>query len=246
MITVKELSEGKIPPWIRRFVKQAGKNINTYQMIKEGDTVLLGISGGKDSLALALALSLRRKWLPVRYELTGLLINWVEHPIRQEGLEKLESFFSSLDIPFQVKDAHMFPDSFLGEFNCYLCSRNRRRILFEYADEKRLSKIALGHHLDDFVETSLINLCFRGDFSSMRPVQDFFKGKLQILRPLCTVRESVISKLERETDIPVVKTTCPNKESNIRSRLKPVISQLSHIDSLTREHIFSAHHFEKD
>ncbi len=240
------MAAGTIPPWIRRFIKQAGKNINTYRMIREGETVLLGISGGKDSLALALALSLRRKWLPIRYELRGLLINWVEYPIPEEGIEKLQSFFSLLDIPLQIKNVHMFPDSFKGVFNCYLCSRNRRRILFEEADSASLSRIALGHHLDDFVETSLMNLCFRGDFSSMQPVQTFFNGKLKIVRPLCTVRESVISKLQRETDLPVVKTSCPNAHSNIRGQLKPIIRQLSHIDSLTREHIFSAHHFEKD
>ncbi len=246
MITVREMTSGSFPPWIRRFIKQAGKNINQYTMIEKEERILLGISGGKDSLALALALALRRKWLPIEYKLYALLINWKEHPINEEGLSLLKDFFTQLNIDFTIKDAHMFPESFKGAFNCYLCSRNRRRILFEYAQELSLSKIALGHHLDDFVETSLINLCFRGEFSSMKPVQDFFNGTLKIIRPLCSIRESVITKLERETNIPVVKTNCPNKNSNIRTRLKPVIKQLSHIDSLTREHIFSAHHYEKD
>lgn len=245
MITIEELVQGNIPPWIRRFVKQTGRGINKYSMIRENDDVLIGISGGKDSLALSLALSLRKKWLPIDYSLHALMIDWIEHPAGEDKIKKLKIFFNTLSIPFTVKKAGKFPESFKGEFNCYLCSRNRRRILFEYAEAKGISKIALGHHLDDIVETSLINLCFRGEFSSMNPVQDFFGGKIQILRPMCEVRESVINRLERETGIPVVKTECPYSRTNIRSRVKPIIRELSHIDKLTREHIYSAHQFEK-
>lgn len=245
MIPVSKIAAGEIPPWIRRFIKHTGRGINKYTMIGADDRVLLGISGGKDSLALALALALRRNWIPIDYELQALMINWIEHPAKQEELEKLRSFFSMLDIPFHIKNAHMFPDSFKGDFNCYLCSRNRRRILFEYSEDLGVTKIALGHHLDDFVETSLINLCFRGDFSSMKPVQDFFKGKIKVIRPMCEIRESVITKLEQETDMPVITTDCIHKHSNIRTKIKPIIKQLSHIDKLTREHIYSAHHFEK-
>jgi len=243
LITVKDMASGTLPPWVRRFIKQTGKGINTYGMIKADEKILLGISGGKDSLALALALALRRKWLPIHYEIHALLINWIEHPLSPQQIERLIPFFSILDIPFVKQDVHMFPDSFKGEFNCYLCSRNRKRVLFEYAEQLNISKIALGHHLDDFVETSLINLCFRGDFSSMQPIQNFFGGKIKIIRPMCLVRESVVHKLQTETDMPVVKTECPFSSKNIRSRVKPVIRQLSHIDKLAREHIFNAHHF---
>lgn len=243
MITVKDMASGTLPPWVRRFIKQTGRGINKYDMIKADEKILLGISGGKDSLALALALALRRKWLPIHYEIHALLINWIEHPLAPKQIERLIPFFSLLDIPFVKQDVHMFPDSFKGKFNCYLCSRNRKRVLFEYAEQLNISKIALGHHLDDFVETSLINLCFRGDFSSMQPIQDFFGGKIKIIRPMCLVRESVVHKLQTETDMPVVKTECPFSSINIRSRVKPVIRQLSHIDNLTREHIFNAHHF---
>ncbi len=243
MIAIKELAEGKIPPWIRRFIKQTGRGINRYAMIGEGDSVVIGISGGKDSLALALALSLRKKWLPIDYTLYAVMIDWVEDPVDEEGLIELKNFFSILEIPFVIKQVHKFPESFKGDFNCYLCSRNRRRILFEYAEEVGSSKIVLGHHLDDIVETSLINLCFRGEFSTMKPVQDFFGGRIYIMRPMCEVRESVIHRLNRETDLPTIKAECPYSKTNIRAKMKPIISELSHIDKLTREHIYAAHEF---
>jgi len=239
----RKLIDGRMPPWIRRFVKQVGRTINTYHMIEEGDRVLLGISGGKDSLALALALSLRRKWLPIDYELEALHINWKEHPISEDKMADLQEYFHLLNIPFTSVQASMFPDSFKEEFSCYHCSRNRRRILFEHAAERGIWKVAMGHHLDDLVETTFINLCFRADFSTMLPVQDFFNGKLYIIRPLIQIKENAVIRLNEQYTIPTAKPVCPYDQTNIRSKLKPVIRQLAHIDRLTREHIYNAHAF---
>lgn len=242
-MSYQSLIEGDIPPWVRRFIKQTGRSINRFDMIREGDKVLLGISGGKDSLALALALSLRLKWLPISYSLEALHINWEEYPIPNDKLDAMRTYFNDLDIPFTSVTAGMHPESFDGSFNCYLCSRNRRRILFEYAAEQEISLIALGHHLDDLVETSMINLCFRGNFSTMLPIQEFFKGKLHIIRPMIEVREQVLTRLTSFYDIPVAKPVCPFDQTNIRARLKPVVHDLCRIDKLTREHIFNAHDF---
>ncbi len=244
--SLERIMAGDIPPWVMRFVKQTGRGINHYSMIRENDTVLLGISGGKDSLALALALSLRLKWLPIRYKLRALHIDWEEYAVPEASLERLREFFDTIEVPLETVRTGMFPESFKGDFNCYLCSRNRRRIFFEKAEEYGLNKIALGHHLDDIVETSMINLFFRGRFESMKPVQDFFSGKLYIIRPMCEVRESVITKLVRELELPVVKPECPYHETNIRAQIKPLVHQLSHIDRHTREHVYKALDFEHD
>ncbi len=237
------LINGEIPPWVMRFIKGTGKAINRYRMIQSGDDVLIAASGGKDSLALALALSLRRKWLPVTYTLRALMINWIEHPIPEEYREKLEAYFDALDIAFTIKDEPQFPTSFHDDFNCYLCARNRRRILFTYAEETDTKLIAMGHHLDDLAETTMMNLCFRASFSTMLPVQEFFNGKMHIIRPLIETRESVTRRLAELYDLPVIKPVCPYDQTNVRARLKPVIQELSHIDKLTREHIYNAHDF---
>ncbi|MBK5201777.1 MAG: adenine nucleotide alpha hydrolase [Spirochaetaceae bacterium] len=243
-IPYQELIDGTIPPWIRRFIKKTGKTINKFGMIRNNETVILGISGGKDSLALALALSLRRKWLPINYNLKGIMINWVEHPISEEDKKELHLFFDKLDIELLIVDEPQYSVSFKGEFNCYLCSRNRRRIIFNYARDNHIALIALGHHLDDLVETTLINTCFRGKFSTMQPIQEFFKGAIHIIRPMIEVRESVVKRIANTYALPVVKPVCPFDQTNIRARLKPIVSELSHIDNLTREHIFKSHNFD--
>lgn len=243
-ISYTELINGNIPPWVMRFIKATGKAVNKYRMIQENDEVLLAVSGGKDSLALALALSLRRKWLPVTYKLRALMINWIEHPISDEAKEQLYKYFSDLNIDLQIFDEAQFPESFKGDFNCYLCSRNRRRILFEYADKSNETLIAMGHHLDDLVETSMMNLCFRANFGTMLPVQEFFNGKMHIIRPLIEIPENTLKRLANAYDLPVVKPVCPYDQTNIRSQLKPIISSLSKIDPLTRVHIYNAHNLE--
>ena len=239
----QDLIDGDIPPWVMRFIKGVGKAINRYRMIQKDDEVIIAASGGKDSLALALALSLRRKWLPVTYTLKAVMIDWIEHPIPPEYKEKLRAYFSALDIDLIIFEEHQFPESFNGDFNCYLCARNRRRILFQYAEKENARLIAMGHHLDDLAETTLMNLCFRASFSTMLPVQEFFEGKMHIIRPLIETRENVTRRLAECYDIPVIKPVCPYDQTNVRARLKPIISELSHIDKLTREHIYNAHDF---
>lgn len=240
-----ELILGKMPPWVMRFVKSTGKTINQFSMIGSGDRILLGVSGGKDSLALALALSVRRRWLPIDYSMKAVMINWTEHPIPDERRSMLHDYFDALDIEFTIVDEPMYPESFKGDFNCYLCSRNRRRILFTIADKEGYRKIALGHHLDDLVETTMMNLFFRGDFSTMKPVQTFFDGKLEIIRPLIQEKESVLSRISATWDLPVLKPVCPHDQTNIRSSLKPVIHEISRMDKLCREHVFEAFDFKE-
>ena len=241
-----EIFGGNIPPWVMRFVKNTGRGINRFNMITENDRVLLGISGGKDSLALAFSLALRRRWLPIDYDLHAVHINWKEYAVTSSQIEALEDFFKTIEVSFETVDVSMFPESFRDDFNCYLCSRNRKRVLFDIAEKKGFSKVALGHHLDDLVETALINLCFRGRFTTMLPFQEFFGGKLHIIRPMCEVRESAVSRLSDNLEFPVCKSPCPYNDTNIRSRLKPIVQNLSHIDKLTREHIYNAFWKEKD
>ncbi len=226
-----------------RFIKGVGKTINTYSMIDSGEKIIIGASGGKDSLALALALSLRKKWIKDKYSIDAVMIDWIEHPIETEGKEKIKQYFDSLEIPLTILSERQFSPSFENEFNCYLCARNRRRILFSWAEEHNVRRIALGHHLDDLVETTLMNLCFRASFTTMKPKMSFFDSRIEIIRPLIETKENVTRRIQSVYDIPVIKSVCPYDQTNIRSSLKPIIGELCHIDKLTREHIYNAHDF---
>lgn len=242
-ITWRELPTVPVPLELLSFVKEVGRTINRYHMIQAGDEVLLSVSGGKDSLLLALALSTRLAWLPISYRLRALLIDWQEYPLDQEALETLQAYFATLEIPLEIVQEEQYSSGFAGDFNCYLCSRNRRRVLFTYAQEHNIRLIATGHHLDDLVETSMINLLTRGTFSTMQPVQSFFASSLHLIRPLIECHESQLIALTERYQLPAVKPVCPYDESTLRAKIKPLVEQMVHLDQHAREHIYHSHAF---
>ncbi len=222
------------------FTKKAGRGINRFAMIGKGERILIGVSGGKDSLALCYALSHRLRRLPITYELTAIHIEWKEFPLAPEQAERITAYVEGLGIPLRRVQAQMFPASFKGRFDCYLCSRNKRRIMFDEADRVGATKIALGHHMDDIIETTLMNLFFHGSFATMMPVQDFFGGKLKIIRPLCEVKEKEVHRAARILECPVVTAACPRQDLNRRMAMKEIITQVHRINRRVRENIYGA------
>ena len=219
------------------FCRRVGRGINRFRMIEDGDRILIGVSGGKDSLSLAWALKKRMEWVPIKYQLFALLIEWKEYTFSSEAMNRVENFFDSLEIPLKKVKTTIYPPSF-REFNCYLCARNRKRILFEEARDREIDKIALGHTMDDIVETTLLNLFFRGEFATMMPVQSFFRGKLKILRPMCEVEEKKVIQFARRFNLPVISNDCPNKDTNQRNIMKDIVRQLSRHNRQVRKNIY--------
>ena len=222
------------------FARKAGRGIHRFDMIREGDHVLIGVSGGKDSLALCAALVERKRWVQVNYALSAAFIDWREYPAAPEALEALRVFLDGLGIPLRIIPAHIHPPGYRKAFSCYICSRNRKRILFDEAKRLGAAKVALGHHLDDVVETTMLNLFFRGEFSTMMPVQSFFGGQLSIIRPLCEVEERDVERLARRYPLPVMAGSCPRKHLNQRILMKEILRSLSRESRQVRQNIYRA------
>jgi len=222
------------------FVKRVGRGINRHRMIEDGDEILISVSGGKDSLALCLALRERMRWVPMKYKLRGLFIDWREYPAGAENRDRLLQFLESLQIPCRIAEASIFPRSYDKPFNCYICSRNRKRILFEEAQRRGIAKIAVGHHLDDIIETTLMNLFFKGEIATMLPVQSFFDGKIRIIRPMCEVEEREVLRVMKIHPLPVFDTGCPRKPENQRLFFKDLIKQVKHVNRHAKENLYNA------
>jgi tRNA 2-thiocytidine biosynthesis protein TtcA len=223
-----------------RFAQHAGRGIHRFHMIVPGDRVLIGVSGGKDSLALSLALAMRKKWVPIDYELHALQIEWREHPLTESEKQAIDGFYAELGIPLRRVPASICPPSFRKKFSCYTCSRNRKRLLFDEATRIGATRIALGHHLDDIAHTTLMNLFFRGEFSTMMPVQEFFGGKLSIIRPLCEVRESEVARVASRLSFPVINPRCPNADKNQRALMRDILRQASRVDRHAATNVYGA------
>jgi tRNA 2-thiocytidine biosynthesis protein TtcA len=225
---------------LEKFAHHVGRGINRFSMIGPGDRVLIGVSGGRDSLALSLALVERRRWVPVDYELAAVQVEWREYPMTDAERAAVDRFYAELGIPLHRVQASIHPPWWKRTFSCYTCARNRKRLIFDEAARLGFRKIALGHHLDDIVETTLINLFFRGEFSTMMPVQRFFGGKVEIIRPMCEVRAAEVDRVARRLGLPAVPSRCPNAGRNQRGLMRDILRQVTRVARHAATNVYGA------
>ncbi len=225
---------------LERFSHHVGRGIARFQMIEPGDRVLIGVSGGKDSLALSIALAERRRWVPVHYELLAVQVEWREYPMTEAEKDAIDAFYRELGIPLKRIEAEIAPSSFRKKFSCYTCSRNRKRLLFDEAARVGARKIALGHHMDDIAATTMMNLLFHGEVATMMPVQRFFGGTLSIIRPLCEVREAEVARLAARLGIPSAPNRCPNSTRNRRGLMKDLFRQAERVNRHAVSNVYGA------
>ncbi len=208
---------GRLGAYALRAARLVGSAVSDFGMTGPNEGILAGISGGKDSLALAFLLAKRRERTGSPGRLEAAMVEWEETPFPPGAPERVEAFLSDLGIGFTLVRAGR-PSDHGGDFTCYACSRERRKLLFGIAEERGLSAVALGHHADDVIETALANLSIHGRFESFPPVRRYFDGSLKVIRPLYRVPESVTRRLSEEYGFPVIESTCPLALANPRVR----------------------------
>ena len=217
------------------------KAVGDYAMIREGDRVLVGISGGADSLALLDLLDSPMIFTPA-FELLAVHIDMGFDESGEEGAA-IASYLEGRGVPFVIDKTDYGPLAH-SEFNrknpCFLCSRLRRKRIFEIAAEHGCSRIALAHHKDDIIETLLINLFYGREISTMMPDQSIFGGKLHIIRPLAYVPEEVVKKYAAERRFPVVKNRCPSAGNSRRGYIKDLINLMEKDNREVRHNIWKA------
>ena len=169
-----------------------GKAIHTHRMIHDGDHLLVAVSGGKDSLSLLWLLRERIHRIPIRYRITAV---HVDPGFGTDSAAQMTSFFLAHGFDYRVIKTQIGPQAHSPnnrENPCFLCSRMRRKILFELAGEIGCNRIAFGHHKDDIIETFFLNVFYGASISTMLPVQEFFGGELTAIRPLYLIDEDLI------------------------------------------------------
>ncbi len=218
--------------------RDIGRAVNRYDMIADGDRILVGVSGGKDSLTLLWYLSERLARVPVSYELFPVYVD----PGFEGGFgEELKAWSESHNFQLRVKysDCGIAAHSSENLENpCFLCSRLRRKLLFETAQELGCSKIAFGHHKDDIVETFFLNMFYTGVMGTMCPVQQVFRGKFHIIRPLAFTDEERIERFARDRSFPEFTNPCPTAQNSKRREIKDLLSYICQGDKKIKDNIF--------
>jgi tRNA 2-thiocytidine biosynthesis protein TtcA len=215
--------------------KGMGRAIMDYDMITAGDKILVAVSGGKDSLTLLRVLNDRRNFVPVKYDLLAVHVD-MGYPCQHPKI--LAEYFKSMGVDYHIEKIDILKGKSRKEISCFWCSWNRRKALFETAVRLGCTKVALGHHMDDIVETVLLNLFFRGEISTMCPKQELFKGKITIIRPLAYVEEDLIRKFAKDLNFPHHKCACPNSITSKRTKMEQIIKDLEKISPDIRKNIF--------
>ena len=181
--------------------------LRRYGMIEAGDRILVGTSGGKDSTALAYDLSVKRRWWPVPFELGAL---HVETDLGEKhDFSGLDALMTEWGVPLERISVPVIGRLKPGEsMNCYWCSTQRRTELIRHALAKGYNKIALGHHLDDIVETLLMNMLYKGEISTMSPIVRYRKYPLAVIRPLALCEERQVIAFAEEKGFRGLTCTC--------------------------------------
>jgi len=213
-----------------------GRAVYGYEMLKEGDVILVAVSGGEDSLALAYFLSEWKKKMRISYTLIAVHLDmgFTESEEYLKGVDWLKRFCEDLEMEFVyvktdcgAQAREVYEKRITSP--CFVCSWHRRKHLFKLAQEKGANKIAFGHHQDDMVVTFFINMFYHGELSTILPVQEMFKGKVYLIRPLIFVEKPLIKRFVKQMGWNVLENACPFSEGTKRKQMEEFV----------KKHIFS-------
>lgn len=185
-----------------------------WDMFSPGETLVVGVSGGKDSLSCLRLLSL-----------LGLKLIAVHIGITDETPAEIEKYCSYYADYKYIRVSHISGHKGSGN-PCYACSRQRKRLLLEQAEAFNCRRIAMGHHKDDAVETLLLNMIYSREISTMMPVQALFSGDYNIIRPMYLVPEPLIATYAKEQRLPVTAGTCEFEERSKREFIKTLLKEI--------------------
>lgn len=225
---------------------RVGQAVARFSMISEGDHILVGLSGGKDSLILLLALHHLRQRSPVSFSLKACTVNPTGMPMETRFLAEL---CGVLNIPFRLVEYDIFGIIRAREERspCSFCAHFRRGVLNTVAAEEGCNLLALGHHLDDVVETVFLNLTEGGRFRCFRPKLWHSRTGITVIRPLVLVEEDRIMREVRRLNLAPLESTCPYSEKSRRSVTKKLVAHLcGEYPSLRSNILHALTHFQEN
>ena len=225
---------------LQQLMSYARRAIDDYSMIQEGDKIAIGVSGGKDSLALLYCMKELQRFYPNHYEMEAISVDLGFGNI---DFQKIEDFCKNLDVPFYVASteiANIVFEDRKEKSPCSLCAKMRKGALNNLAKSHGCNKTAFGHHRDDIIETMLLSLIFEGRFYSFSPVTYLDRIDLTLIRPFMYVEEADIIGFANKYEIPVLKNPCPVDGETKRQYAKELANQINREHPGAKDRMFRA------
>lgn len=225
---------------LQKLYSYTRKAIDDFQMIKENDSIAVGISGGKDSLTLLYALAGLRRFYPVHYSLTAITVD-LGYP--DFDLTEIKALCQKLDVPYHIIPTQI--GATIKEQNkknspCSLCAKLRKGALNQAVIELGCNKVAYAHHKDDIIETMLLSLMFEGRFYAFPPLTHLDRSNLDVIRPLMYVPEVDVIGFKNHYNLPIVKNPCAFDGKTQRQYAKDLLQQLNKEHPGVKNRLFTA------
>ncbi len=225
---------------LRRMLSYTRRAIDDYDMIEEGEHIAVGVSGGKDSLALLVALANLAKFHPKHFHVAALAVD-----MGWEGTDysAIRALCDSLEVPFYLEPSeitHIVFDVRKEKNPCSLCAKLRRGTLHSAAVKYGFRKIALGHHFDDVVETFMLNLFYEGRLGAFQPVTYLSRMDVTLIRPMIYAPEKDVRYFARRAQLPILESKCPADKKTERENMKQFLSALDKQNKGLKHRIFGA------
>ena len=225
---------------MKRMLSFVRRAVDDYALIDEGDKIAVGVSGGKDSLALLATLAEMRRFYPKKYEVVAITVD-----MGFEGADysRIREFCDSLGVQYVVEPTQIAKIIFdvRQESNpCSLCAKMRRGSLHAAAVREGCNKVALGHHYDDAVETFMMNLFFEGRLGCFSPKSYLSNRQITLIRPLLYATEKDVTYFANKRQLPVEKSLCPEDKHTERENMKNLLSQIEKGNKGVKHRIFNA------
>ena len=210
-----------------------------HQMIEEGDQILVGLSGGKDSMILLEVLAERKRAVPFDFALSAAHIEatGIGYEIDRK---KLTSFCKSLDVPLHYRSIKPDLEKDPSKATCFVCSWHRRKELFELTRELNCNKLALGHHRSDATETLLLNMIYHGSISSLPYSLEMFKGRMKLIRPLMDLDERMLVEYAELNKLVDVEKSCPHENRTQRETIRKLIGSIEELHGKGPYNVFKS------
>ena len=223
----------------RNLSRLLSQGLKQYELIENGDRILIGLSGGKDSLCLTDLLARRSKIKRPDFTVEALHIR-MENVDYETDTTYLETFCKEREVRLHVITSAFEPDRDTKRTPCFLCSWTRRKALFEFAQKNHFQAIALGHHNDDLLCTLLLNLTFQGNFSTMPAKLVMKKMPLKIIRPLCKIPETTLKTWAESHGYKPQLKRCPYEHDSNRTQIRDIMQRLTQLNPEVRYSLWHA------